>query len=80
MGQARFDWAISRVVIEPVTEDVALAASKLLAAHRLHGHRHAVDAMVAATALAASAPITLLTADPEDLGRLCGHTVRVVKA
>jgi predicted nucleic acid-binding protein len=80
IGQARFDWAISRLVIEPVTEDVARAASKLLAAHRLHGHRHAIDAMVAATALAASAPSLLLTSDPEDLARLCGQTVRIVKA
>jgi predicted nucleic acid-binding protein len=80
MGQARFDWAISRLVIEPVTEDVGRAASKLLAAHRLHGHRHATDAMVAATALAASAPIALVTSDPEDLARLCGQTVRIVNA
>jgi predicted nucleic acid-binding protein len=80
IGRARFDWAISRLVIEPVTEDVARAASKLLAAHRLHGHRHAIDAMVAATALAASAPSLLLTSDPEDLARLCGQTVRIVKA
>jgi predicted nucleic acid-binding protein len=78
IGQARFDWAISRVVIEPVTEDVARTASKLLAAHRLHGHRHAVDAMVAATALAAPAPAILLTSDPEDLARLCGATVSIV--
>jgi hypothetical protein len=80
MGQARFDWAISRLVIEPVTEDVARAASKLLATHRLHGHRHAIEAMVAATALAASAPRILLTSDPEDLARLCGETVSIVEA
>lgn len=79
MDQARFDWAISHLVIEPVTEDVARAASKLLAAYRLHGHRHAIDAMVAATALAADAPIILLTSDPEDLTTLCGDGVRTVK-
>ena len=80
IGQARFDWAISRLVIEPVTEDIARAASKLLAAHRRHGHRHAIDAMVAATALAAPAPRLLLTSDAEDLARLCGETVRIVAA
>ena len=79
MNQARFDWAVSRLVIEPVTEDVARAASKLLVAHRLHGHQHAIDAMVAATALAAPAPRILLTSDPEDLAMLCGKNVRVVK-
>ena len=80
MDQARFDWAASRLVIEPVSEELARAASKLLAAHRLHGHRHAINAMVAATAFAAPAPRILLTSDPEDLARLCGEAVRVVKA
>ena len=79
MDQARFDWAVSRLVIEPVSEDIARAASKLLAAHRLHGHQHAIDAMVAATALAAPAPRLLLTSDPQDLARLCREGVRIVK-
>lgn len=78
-NQARFDWAVSRLVIEPVTEDLARAASKLLAAHRLHGHQHAIDAMVAATALAAAAPRIVLTSDPQDLAMLCGQSVRIVK-
>jgi predicted nucleic acid-binding protein len=79
MNQARFDWAVSRLVIEPVTEDIARAASRLLAAAGLHGHRHAVDALVAATALAASVPRILLTSDPGDLAALCGKGVRIVK-
>lgn len=80
MSQARFDWATSRLVIESVTEDIARAASALLAAHGLHGHRSAIDAMVAATALATAPPRILLTSDPADLARLCGSGVRVVKA
>ncbi len=79
MDQARFDWAVSRLVIEPVTETIARAASRLLAAHGLHGHQHAIDAMVAATTLAALAPRILLTSDPGDLARLCGESVRIVK-
>ena len=79
MNQARFDWAVSRLVIEPVTGNVARAASSLLAARGLHGHQHAIDAMVAATALAAPAPRILLTSDAEDLAILCGRSVRVVK-
>jgi hypothetical protein len=79
MDQPRFDWAVSRLVIEPVSEDIARAASKLLAAHRLHGHEHAIDAMVAATALAAPAPRLLLTSDPQDLARLCREGARIVK-
>lgn len=79
MNQARFDWAVSRLVIEPVTENTARAASRLLAEHGLHGHQHAIDAMVAATALAAPAPRILLTSDPEHLAMLCGEGVRIVK-
>jgi hypothetical protein len=79
MSQARFDWAASHLVIEPVTEALARAASKLLASRRWHGHQHAMDAMVAATALAAPPPRVLLTSDPRDLGLLCGESVRVVK-
>jgi predicted nucleic acid-binding protein len=77
--QARFDWAVSRLVIEPVTEDLGRAASKLVAAHQMRGHQHAIDAMVAATALAAAPPRILLTSDPDDLAILCGRSVRVVR-
>lgn len=80
MGQASFDWALSGLVVEPVTEDIARDASRLLAAHRLHGHQHAIDAMVAATALAAPAPRIVLTSDPRDITLLCGESVRAVRA
>ena len=80
MNPARFDWAISRLVVEPLTEDLARAASGLLAAHRLGGHQHAIDAMVAATALAAPPPRILLTSDPRDFAVLCGTGVRIVRA
>lgn len=78
MHQARFDWAVSRIVVEPVTEEIARSASKLLIAQGLHGHKYAIDAMVAATALAAPAPAVVLTSDPQDLTLLCGARVRVV--
>jgi predicted nucleic acid-binding protein len=80
MDQPRFDWAVSRLVIEPVTEEIARAASRLLAVHRLHGHRHAIDAMVAATALAAPARVIVLTSDTQDLAILCRESVRTVRA
>jgi predicted nucleic acid-binding protein len=79
MEQARFDWAVSRLVVVPVTETIARGASRLLAARGLHGHRHAIDAMVAATALAAAAPRSMFTSDPDDLAKLCGSSVRVVR-
>jgi predicted nucleic acid-binding protein len=78
-NQARFDYALSRVNIIPPTEAIARHASKLLAAAGLHGHKYALDAIVAATALASRAPVTILTSDPEDLHMLCGPDVRIVK-
>ncbi|GCD42873.1 type II toxin-antitoxin system VapC family toxin [Streptomyces paromomycinus] len=77
--QARFDYAVSRVNVIPPDEDIARHASKLLAAACLHGHKYALDAIVAATALASRAPVTILTSDPEDLLTLCGTGVRVIK-
>lgn len=72
-------WALSRVVVEPVTEEIAHAATDLLREAGLHGHKHAIDAMLAATALAAPGPVTVLTSDPEDLTALCGTRLAAVK-
>jgi predicted nucleic acid-binding protein len=77
--QARFDYAVSRVNVVPPAEAVARHASRLLATAGLHGHKDALDAIVAATALVSPAPVTVLTSDPEDLLMLCGRGVRVVK-
>lgn len=79
INQARFDYAVSRVNIIPPTEAIARHAGKLLATAGLHGHRYALDALVAATALSSPAPATVLTSDPEDLLMLCGPRVRVIK-
>ncbi|MEV2203551.1 PIN domain-containing protein [Streptomyces fradiae] len=79
VNQARFDYAVSRVNVIPPTEAIARRASRLLAGAGLHGHKYALDAIVAATALASPAPATVLTSDPEDLLMLCGPGVRIVK-
>ncbi|MFE6101630.1 type II toxin-antitoxin system VapC family toxin [Streptomyces laurentii] len=79
VDQARFDYAVSRVNIVPPSEAIARHASKLLADAGLHGHKYALDALVAATALASPAPVTVLTSDPEDLLMLCRSGARVVK-
>ncbi len=65
--------------IVPPAEAIARHASKLLAAAGLHGHKYALDAIVAATALVSPAPATILTSDPEDLRMLCGNGIRVIK-
>nr|WP_206321997.1 PIN domain-containing protein [Streptomyces sp. HNM0575] len=73
------EWTLSRLVVEPVTEEIARHASELLAEAGVHGHKHAIDAILCATALAAPGPVTVLTSDPDDLVALCGERVTVIK-
>lgn len=77
--QARFDWVLSRIDLVPVSDDISRAASKLLAAAGLHGHKYALDAILSATALGCPGPVAVLTSDPGDITMLCGPRVRVVK-
>lgn len=72
-------WVLSRLVVEPVTEPVARQAAALLADAGLHGHQHAIDAMLSATALTAPGPVTILTSDPTDIRTLCDGHVTVIK-
>lgn len=66
--------------MEPVTDALARHAAALLTDTGLHGHKHAVDVMLSATALAAPGLVTVLTSDPEDLRALCGAHATVIKA
>lgn len=61
---------LSRVVVLPVTEAISRQAGELLGSTGLPGHRCAVDAIVAVTALQQSRPVMLLTSDPDDMHRL----------
>lgn len=74
----QFAYARSRVAVEPVSEATAVAAVDLLRQAGMAGHRCAIDAMVAATALAHPGPVTMLTSDPDDMELLCGERVEVV--
>ena len=79
INRAALDWTLSRIVVEPVTEEVARLAAALLGDAARHGHRYAIDAMLAATALASPGPVTILTSDPDDLAALCGRRVTAIK-
>ncbi|MFF0307647.1 DNA-binding protein [Streptosporangium sp. NPDC004379] len=74
----RLRWHLSRLKVEPVTEEICSRAIGLLRDARLHGHKYAIDAVVAATALEAVRPVIVLTSDEDDMYKLCGKTVRVV--
>jgi predicted nucleic acid-binding protein len=75
---ARLNWALSRLVVEPVTKDTAKEAlTRMKDSGRTGGHKYALDAIVAATARAAQPPVTVLTSDLDDLTPLCGKNVEV---
>ncbi|WP_254206268.1 PIN domain-containing protein [Nocardia alni] len=74
----RYRWYLSRLRIEPVTDELAFQAIDLLREAGLHGHKYAIDAVVAATALRATKPVVMLTSDTDDMVKLCGKQVRVV--
>lgn len=62
--------------VEAVTSEDTLAAVNLLReAGGPHGHKYAIDALVAAMALRAPAPALILTSDRDDWTRLCGDRV-----
>ncbi|MFG3195156.1 PIN domain-containing protein [Streptomyces sp. NPDC048208] len=73
---ARLRWMLSRLRVEPVSQEDSLAAVALLRdAGGLHGHTYAIDALVAALALRAPAPAIALTSDRDDWAKLCGNRV-----
>jgi predicted nucleic acid-binding protein len=61
---------LSRIIVLPVTAEIARQAGELLGMTGLSGHRCTIDAVVAATALRLERPIVLLTSDPDDLATL----------
>ncbi|MGH3545174.1 MAG: PIN domain-containing protein [Mycobacteriales bacterium] len=67
---------LTRIVVVAVTPELARQAGELLGSTGLSGHSHAIDAVVAATALALEGPVMLLTSDPKDLARLVGEATR----
>lgn len=73
---ARVHRVLARINIVPVSAGIARHAGELLGVAGLSGHRCAIDAVVAATALEVERPVVLLTSDPDDLGRLAGEPRR----
>lgn len=71
-------WALSRIHVEPVTEEIAKDAIGLLKEAGLHGHKYAIDAALAAVALRQPGPVTVFTSDEDDLRKLCGDRVVVM--
>ncbi len=75
---ARLNWLLSRIRVEPVTKESARRSAGLLREAGLHGHKYAIDAMVAEVALRLPGAVVVLTSDADDMVKLCGRRVRVV--
>ncbi|GAA0410971.1 type II toxin-antitoxin system VapC family toxin [Streptomyces luteireticuli] len=78
MNEAAFQWTLSRLRVEPVTQAIAQSAAALLRNAGLHGHKYAIDAMLCATALSYPGRATILTSDVEDIETLTAEYPRVV--
>jgi hypothetical protein len=76
--QARLRWILSGLRIVQVGDEEARAASAMLIAAGLHGHKYAIDAAVAEMAMWQQRPVVLLTSDIDDMTKLCGDRVRLV--
>ncbi|MFJ5230479.1 PIN domain-containing protein [Kitasatospora sp. NPDC088391] len=77
--EQRWDWILSRVNVAELGQDEARQARRLLADAGLHGHKYAIDAVLAVVALRQRGQVTVFTSDPEDLERLLPDHVVVVK-
>lgn len=79
LNKARIAWVLSRLDLHEISRTISDSAADLLRAHRLHGHKYAIDAALAAIARSAVPPVTILTSDPEDLTLLCGPGIEIIK-
>lgn len=74
----RLRWHVSRLEALPVSDTTSWCAIDLLRNAGLHGHKYAINAVVAASALGFSGPRIVVTSDVDDMNRLCGNRIRAV--
>jgi predicted nucleic acid-binding protein len=67
---------LARIAVVPVSAAIARRAGELLGTTGLSGHRCAIDAVIAATALGLERPVVLLSSDPDDMNRLVSEPER----
>jgi predicted nucleic acid-binding protein len=68
--EQRWDWVLSRVKVADLGKEEARRARRLLADTKLHGHKYAIDAMLAVVALSQRGQVTVFTSDVDDLEKL----------
>jgi hypothetical protein len=75
---ARWHFVLSQLDIKPLSVAWSKEAALLLTHTGLHGHKYAIDAMVAVTALHQPGPVLMLTSDVDDMAKLCGDRVTLI--
>jgi predicted nucleic acid-binding protein len=77
--ERRWDWVLSRLEVPELGKQQAREARKLLAEAGLHGHKYAIDAVLAVVARERRGQVTVFTSDVDDLERLVPQHVVVRK-
>jgi len=77
VSEQRWNWVLSRIRVIAIGEDEARAARRLLADAGLHGHEHAIDAVLAVIARSLKGEVTILTSDVGDLEKLVPEHILV---
>ncbi|MGY1454048.1 hypothetical protein [Streptomyces sp. SS8] len=77
--ERRWDWVLSRLTVADVGKEEARQARRLLSRAGLHGHKYAIDAVLAVVARQQPGRVTVFTSDVDDLERLVPDRVVVGK-
>ncbi len=75
--EQRWDWVLSRLNVPHIGKDEARQARRLLADAKLHGHKYAIDAVLAVIARQQKGQVTVFTSDVDDLEKLVPDTIVV---
>ncbi|MER7045154.1 PIN domain-containing protein [Streptomyces jumonjinensis] len=77
--EQRWDWVLSRITVADIGKDEARQARRLLADTGLHGHKYAIDAILAVIARQQKGQVTVFTSDVDDMERLVPERIVVKK-
>lgn len=65
--EQRWGWVLSRLKVADIGKDEARQARRLLSDAKLHGHKYAIDAVLAIIARRQKGQVTVFTSDVDDL-------------
>jgi predicted nucleic acid-binding protein len=77
--EQRWDWVLSRLRVADIGKGEARQARRLLADAKLHGHKYAIDAVLAVIARQQKGQVTVFTSDVDDLEKLVPEPIVVKK-